>query len=142
MAKIHLPDNQDLEVPDEIAKDDETLRNALAPYVPDIRNAELKRTTKDGVMTVTVVKKAGPKGSIEQEVVAVLAAAPEHVNPAVVMYQRLIEENPKVGELMRLKPEIDHAIKAGRSETDQVKRARNALIGCVATPASRTPMGF
>ena len=63
MAKIKLPDNQELELPDEIAKDDEQLRNALAPYAPDVRNAKLTRSTKDGVMIVTVVKQAGTLGS-------------------------------------------------------------------------------
>lgn len=63
MAKIKLPDGQELEIPDDIAKDDESLKNALAPYVPDIRNAKLNRSTKDGVMTVNVVKQAGTKGA-------------------------------------------------------------------------------
>lgn len=63
MAKIKLPDNQELDIPDEIAGDDEMLKNALATFVPDIRNARLSRTTKDGAMTVTVVKQAGKKGA-------------------------------------------------------------------------------
>jgi len=65
MANIKLPDGQNLDMPDEIAKDDEMLRNALAPYVPDIRNAKLNRSTSAGVMTVNVVKQAGTKGAAE-----------------------------------------------------------------------------
>jgi tryptophan synthase alpha subunit len=61
-AKIILPDGQTVDLPEEVAKDDTMLRDSLSQYVPEIRNAELKRTTKDGQMVVTVVKKAGVKG--------------------------------------------------------------------------------
>ncbi|GEM_PF-2241886 len=61
-AKIILPDQQQLELPEELAGTDEALRDALASFVPEIRNAELKRETKDGLMTVTVIKKSGTKG--------------------------------------------------------------------------------
>ena len=63
MANIKLPDGQQLDIPDDIASDDEMLKNALAPYVPDIRNAKLNRSTSSaGLMTVNVVKQAGTKG--------------------------------------------------------------------------------
>jgi len=139
MAKIKLPDNQELEYPDEIAKDDETLRNALAPYVPDIRNAELKRSTKEGVLTVQVVKKAGTKGN---EALASLLSAPEHLNPAVVMHQRLSEEKPPIAQLMLMKPEIDKSIKAARDEANEVARAGQCLSDCEPIASSAVPCGF
>jgi hypothetical protein len=61
MAKIKLPDGQEFEYPDEIAKDDTALKDALALIAPDVRNAKLTRTTVGGVMTVSVVKTAGTK---------------------------------------------------------------------------------
>ena len=63
MAKIRLPDGQEFEYPDEIAKDDTALKDALASIAPDVRNAKLTRTTVGGVMTVTVVKQAGTKSN-------------------------------------------------------------------------------
>ncbi|MGA9771040.1 MAG: hypothetical protein WBV94_18545 [Blastocatellia bacterium] len=62
MWKVILPDKQEHEFPDDIAGDDDTLRDALVSFVPEIKNADLKRTTTGGVQTVTVIKKAGTKG--------------------------------------------------------------------------------
>ncbi|MGA9768182.1 MAG: hypothetical protein WBV94_04025 [Blastocatellia bacterium] len=62
MWKVILPDKQEHEFPDDIAGDDATLRDALVSFVPEIKNADLKRTTAGGVQTVTVIKKAGTKG--------------------------------------------------------------------------------
>jgi hypothetical protein len=64
MATIILPDQQKLEgFDDSIAGDDQMLKDALSQYVPEIRNAKLNRTTKDGLMTVSVVKQSGTKGA-------------------------------------------------------------------------------
>lgn len=63
MALIKLPaDGQEFELDDEIAKDDETLKRALTPVYPDAANATFQRSEKNGVMTITVVKRAGTKG--------------------------------------------------------------------------------
>jgi hypothetical protein len=62
MASVILPDKQTCEFPDDIAGDDKLLRDSLISFVPEIANADLKRATAGGVMTVTVVKKSGVKG--------------------------------------------------------------------------------
>ena len=139
MAKIKLPDNQELELPDEIAKDDEQLRNALAPYAPDVRNAKLTRSTKDGVMTVTVVKQAGTLGI---DPIEALLKAPSHLNPAIVMHQKLAEERPGLAELLLQKPEIDRAIKVGTDEVREAGRSCRSLIDSDAIPSESTPKGF
>ena len=50
------------EVQPEIATDDGTLRGAFAAFYPDYAGAEVKRSVKDGVQTIELVKQAGPKG--------------------------------------------------------------------------------
>ena len=56
--KINLSEGQTIELPDEIAASDELIRKALAPFYPDVANAEIQRGDKG----ITVIKRAGPKG--------------------------------------------------------------------------------
>lgn len=61
MIKI---EGQEIEMPEEIAGDDSSLKSALAPYFPGAANAKFMRSEpKDDVITVTVVKQAGTKGA-------------------------------------------------------------------------------
>jgi hypothetical protein len=63
-------EGQEIEMPEEIAGDDDALKSALSPYFPGAANAKFMRSEpKDGVITVTVVKQAGTKGA-EAEVLA------------------------------------------------------------------------
>lgn len=64
MANISLPANgQTLtDIPDYIANDDQLLRDLLSPTMPDLANATFERKTTDGLLTVTVSKRAGTKG--------------------------------------------------------------------------------
>ena len=55
-------EGQDIQLPDEAAASDDLVRKALVPYFPDVANSEIRRETNDGQTTVTVVKRAGPKG--------------------------------------------------------------------------------
>ena len=65
MAQIILAgDGLTIETPDEIARNDELLKRALAPHYPDLANASISREEKDGVLKVTLSKRAGPKGNI------------------------------------------------------------------------------
>lgn len=109
MAQIILAgDGLIIETPDEIAKSDELLKRALAPHYPDLANAQITRETQDGVLKVTVSKRAGPKGNgrdasssgdlpITGEsaegnanpVLAALDAAPPYLNPALALAWQL-----------------------------------------------------
>jgi len=64
---VTLPDGQKVELPDELADKDETLRDSLKMYVPEISNADLKRSVKEGQKHVQVIKKAGTKGNGERK---------------------------------------------------------------------------
>lgn len=63
MTKVILAaDGTTIELPDEVAATDESLRSALTPVYPDLANATFDRKTAEGVTTVTVRKVAGTKG--------------------------------------------------------------------------------
>ena len=55
---VHLNDGQDIPLPADVAASDDLIRKALAPFYPDVVNAEIRRDDKG----VTVIKRAGPKG--------------------------------------------------------------------------------
>ena len=50
------------EVPEEITKDDQTVRSAFVAYYPDVSAAEVKRTVNGDEQTIELIKRAGPKG--------------------------------------------------------------------------------
>ncbi|HEX8186618.1 MAG TPA: hypothetical protein VF747_17760 [Blastocatellia bacterium] len=143
MAKISMPDGQELEYPDDIAGDDQMLKDALSPFAPDVRNAELKRTNKNGVMCVQVIKKAGTKGGI---ICDDLAAADESINSAIAMRRKLegLESEGKldVRTLLLMKGEIEKAVDAGEREIRHVEDALRSLKQSDAVASTKTPVGF
>jgi hypothetical protein len=143
MAKIILPDKQTCEFPDDIASDDKLLRESLISFVPEIANADLKRATVGGVMTVSVIKKSGTKGAA---ILDVLDAAPEKINPAVAMQRRLqqaeADSKLSVSDLLQMRGEIEKAIDAGNKEISRVSGALKVLKGADAQPAKTVPVGF
>ncbi len=113
-------EGQEIEMPEEIAGDDGALKSALSPYFPGAANAKFMRSEpKDGVITVTVVKQAGTKGTEakilgfdeypygndaeitkailnattqpghDDQVLRKLIDAPEGINPAMSLDQKL-----------------------------------------------------
>jgi len=144
MAKIQMPDNQSFDLEDEIAQDDNLLRAALKAAYPDAANATFERSGgKDGKpLVVKVVKKAGTKGGVLGD----LAAAPESLNPAVAMQQRLAALE-SAGELdhvrmLAMRDEINTAARAGRDEITSVARARETLSDALAESGRKIPVGF
>ncbi len=144
MATIKLSDNgQTFTLPDEIAGDDERLRNALKPFYPEMANAEIRRETKDDGLIVTVVKRAGPKGA---GILPALLAAPEHLNPALDLAWQLehreIAASLELTELLALQPAIEQAIAAGEAEVKQIEITLRILKKALPVPGSHPPHGL
>jgi hypothetical protein len=145
MAKILMPDSQSFDLEDEMAQSDDTLRAALKAAYPDAANATFERSGgKDGKpLVVKVIKKAGTKG---RELIADLRAAPESLNPAVAMQQRLAAMET-AGELdhvrmLSMRDEINAAAKAGYEEIRSVIAVFEALTKAPAEAGKKVPMGF
>ena len=51
-------DGQTIQLPAEIAANDELIRKALAPFYENVATATIRRDTKG----ITIIKRAGPKG--------------------------------------------------------------------------------
>lgn len=76
------------------------------------------------------------------EVLKSLIEAPESINPALVMQQRVKSESGSVTSLIAMKPAIEKAIKQGQEEVREVSRACKSLVFCDAVPAGHVPEGF
>lgn len=143
MAKV-LIEGQEIELDDEIANDDESLRTALRAAWPDAANATFTRKKAGDVLTVTVQKRAGTKGA--GTIVAALLQAPEHLNPALVMQRKLatfqLNQSRSHLEMLALRPEIETAVKDGQVEIKAVKKAREVLLLAPSETGNRVPRGF
>jgi hypothetical protein len=62
MATIKI-EGQEFELEAALAQDDKMLKTILQPHYSSVDNANITRETKDGKLTVTIVKKAQHKGS-------------------------------------------------------------------------------
>lgn len=141
MALIKL-EGREITIEDEIAKDDELLRAALQPSWPDAKTATFTRSEKDGKLTVMVAKKAGTKGALVDR----LLAAPNAINPAVAMSQR-IQELQASGKLTpevisEMLPKIEAAADQGERDLEGAIHATRDLAGAPAIGSESIPVGF
>ena len=138
MLTVQMPDGQSFELPHEIASRDEMLREALRDAYPDAATATFDRKT---VGVVKVVKKAGEKGGV----LDVLEATPAHVNPALAMRWTIapLMAQPDVSQcLLGMRPQIEAAVEAGRTECRTVQQAAKVLADAEPLAARRVPEGF
>ena len=143
MAKVVI-EGQTVELDEDIAKDDESLRAALKVAWPDAANATFTRETRDGNLTVKVIKKAGTKGG--GVVHAALFEAPERINPALVMQRRLAGldagETSSHLQILALRTEIERAVRDGRAEIEAVSSAKRVLLQAQPEAGNCVPLGF
>lgn len=147
MALIKIStDGTAFEVRDELARNDEELREALKAFYPEMANAEITRSEKNGKLIVEMVKRAGTKGSSAQQVLAVLGSLPEHLNPALVMQHRLMrleaEHQLDLQTLLRLQPQIRRAVSNGNEEIRQQQKSLELLKAGIPQAAKTIPRGF
>ncbi|MGE0127570.1 MAG: hypothetical protein AB7U82_05785 [Blastocatellales bacterium] len=147
MALIKIStDGTEFELKDDIARDDQRLREALTPFYPEMANAEITRSEQDGRLVVTMAKRAGTKGFSRADVLTVLRNAAEMVNPAVLMQDKLrrMEERGEldVQKLMRLQPGIRRAMNDGQKQIKEVKASLKLLADAKPVAARSVPGGF
>lgn len=160
MAQIILSgDGMTIEIDDEIARSDELLKRALAPHYPDLANALITREEKDGLLKVTVSKRAGPKGydhanekGQANPIISTLEEAPEHLNPALALAWQLTHLNPfgdgengsglTLEERLALQKVIADATLEGEAEAALLEKAVELLKAVQSIPANQVPKGF
>lgn len=144
MVKIQI-EGQILELPADVAVNDEAIRRAIAPVFPQIANATLSRVTgPDGVTVIKVTKQAGTKGSYEQALKQ-LKECPRHVNPIFPLYQRLYQDTSPLAspeEFFSIQGQLDRALHAGEAEVRDTTSILTRLASAPGYASRRTPVGF
>lgn len=139
-------EGQSLDLPAEIAGDDEKLRAALQPYFPGAANAKFMRSEADGVETVNVVKQAGTKGRITIDLpFRKLEEAPESRNPVIDLYYELRDVDPRIlstEQVLEITGKINQVIEDGQQQEEMMSRAEERLKDARAVPSTETPAGF
>lgn len=144
MAQIKI-EGQTINLDDEIAESDDTLRAALQVNWPDAKTATFTRVDKrkdGGQLVVTVAKKAGTKGSV----IDALLGAPEAINPAIAMSEQIAaldaagQLDPEAIQAMM--PQIEATAETGQRDLHAVDVAKHALLDAPSLPAAEIPMGF
>ena len=78
-----------------------------------------------------------------EEVLAALASAPRHVNPAVALWLELQQQGPLSAEdLMAASAQIEDAIEQGQAERDATASVLSNLVASQPVPACFVPIGF
>ena len=163
-------EGQSIEVPEEVGISDDAVRLAMAPYYPGVSNSLISRSSNDenDVVTITIVKKAGSKGSKEPSQFQVdsltgpsaeLGGASGTVsieylktceggkNPAIALYEELDAMNRSQDvvdplDLYEISDRIESAIDAGEKQKLTIDRSMQRLSLAVAQPSRTVLMGF
>jgi hypothetical protein len=153
-------DGQKINVPMDIALDDEQLVRTLVVFFPDAANAQIEREHQaDGNLIVKVTKRAGSKGSpgemfpdqliaqanLLEPVLKILAECEEQINPAILMDARIREaENSglTLQEKLLLTEEVEESITDGRDWKKLVDRSFDRLRLSQPLSADEVPTGF
>lgn len=161
-------EGQRISIDADMAADDDSIKRALASLYPEITTAEITRATQDGVQTITVIKRGGPKGNkrsarrvvrrvykygvmqtdAERIVSALdrLSYAPRRFNPMIAMHNELLRQR-EAGQLdlltlMLSQHRIERALVEGPKEAQDIEQAVNRLAAAPAVAWSLAPVGF
>ena len=166
MVHVVVIDNQEIPLDAETAASDHEIRQALRWCYPEIANATINRRTEGEREIITVIKRAGTKGSGEvgrpaqddaggaiaisrrtlDAITRTFAALPEEVNPAVLLaselQNRMAANELTLTELTLKRAEMQEALAAGEAEEVFVERAKARLTKAPAQASCFVPVGF
>jgi hypothetical protein len=137
-----------------VALGKEAVRAALEGSVPGIENAEIvieQPATVGGAPTVRVEKRAAPKSSPaapgpHSAVIEVLEAAPDYVNPAILLAAAVAEAETRGDSEFFVRAarrgDVDRAEAEGMREGKAVHRSLAALGRSKPETSKTVPVGF
>jgi len=131
-------DRPPIQVPVEIANNDEALKSTLSAYgIASARTAKVQRN-EDG--TITLIKQAGQNGATLTAIRQMLDDAPSHQNPAIALYMKLRYQDwqnaltPECLPLMQ--SSIRQAMHEGAIEQQNIQTALSQLNRRTPLPSS------
>lgn len=127
-------------IPQQIAGDDNLLRQLLSSISPELANADVKRLEGK----IEIVPRRGTKGIESQQVLAMLDAAPTEIDPAVVLccaiQQLELREGINPNRCKQLNQQIEKAITQSQQWQQAAKVTLQRLDGAIGV--SVIPIGF
>jgi hypothetical protein len=150
MATVKI-EGQEYQIDDTIAdggasveESDRILRDALRPNFEIAAGATFQRETRDGQLTITLVKNPGPKGA--QPLLQRLLDAPETLNPALVLACEMQLEEARnaldLPALLALQPRLEVALEDGLAEEKYIATTLRVLASAPAAVSSEVPLGL
>lgn len=137
-------EGQQIELSEEVAATDETLRNTIVSFFPQMAMSEINRQQKeDGSVEIHLVKKAGTKGNC---VLKTLTSLPSSINPALELNWQLSQierQSPlTIEQLMSVQNQISSAIEVGDRWHQAVEKTISNLQKCQPRPSSHQIIGI
>ena len=130
-------EGQEIPLSDEVAATDDTLRNAMIPFFPEVGTADIRREEKNGITEIRMVKRAGTKGNV---VIQSLIDSNSEVNPALSLSWQLKELERSgdldIDKLIGFQQQITNAITTGEDWEKTVTDTLKALSKCQPIPSS------
>lgn len=136
-------EGQEITLAEEIAATDETLRNAIVSFFPEVGTAEIKREQKNETVEIRIVKRAGTKGN---DAVEFLIDSTSAINPALALSWQLkqLEREGSLSTeyLISIQPNISQAITTGEDWQKDVAQTMANLQKCQPIPSSTQITGI
>ena len=124
-------EGQEIPLSDEVGATDDTVRNAIIPYFPEVGTADIRREEKNGITEIRLLKRAGTKGSV---VIQSLIDSNSEINPALSLSWQLKElersGNLDINKLISFQPQIANAVDVGEDWEKTVTDTLTALRKC------------
>ena len=130
-------EGQVIDLSDEVAATDDTLRNAFVPFFPEMGTADIRRQEKDGIVEIRMTKRAGTKGNA---VMQSLIDSAVDINPALELtwqLKQLERSNAlSIEELISFQEQISNAIDVGEDWERNINHSLESLSICQPIPSS------
>ena len=144
MPYILILEGQQIPLADEVAANNQTLRDTLTPFYPEVATADINREEKDGVTLIRIVKKAGTKGGLN--ILQNLIESEQTLNPALTLSWQLkmleVQGGMNIENLLLVQAEINSAITTGKQWETEVERSLTLLKQSPPIPSQATITGF
>src|SRR5258708_1832586 len=132
-----------------VEEQDRNLIQYLRPNFDLIDNATIARSTKDGELTVTVLKAPGKKGGRNgsyQRILQRLLEAPPAITPIIEVdcSMRILAAQGKLDleALIKLRPLLAETVAGGRQTLQRMEHAKSVLLSAPAVAGTSRPIGF
>ncbi|AFZ28592.1 hypothetical protein Cylst_6373 (plasmid) [Cylindrospermum stagnale PCC 7417] len=144
MPYILMIEGQEIPIAEEVAANDQILRDAITPFYPEIANAEITREEKNGITQIRMVKKAGTKGV--GDILQTLIDSEHQFNPALILSWQIkmleIQGCLNIENLILVQDELEKAITTGREWQIELEKSLHLLQQFPPIPSQKIITGF